>query len=131
MSQSSEIASVQHEPVSPRRTWEGEEYLPSSSHQTAATPYGEPRGSSGCENTEYWPQIGEVHIKGMTWYAQTLVSSHTKKSAKFFEISGSPLINNNLFMFRLPALCHKTAIKPCSHVASPSPPARSSSLSVI
>ena len=51
MSQSSEIASVQHEPVSPRGTWEGEEYLPSSSHQTAATPYGEPQGTSGCENT--------------------------------------------------------------------------------
>ena len=36
----------------------------SSSHQTAATPYGEPQGSSGFENS-YWPQIAEVHIKGM------------------------------------------------------------------
>ena len=51
MSQSSETASVQHEPVSNKGTGEGEEYLMSSSHQTAATPYGEPQGSSGCENT--------------------------------------------------------------------------------
>ena len=27
-------------------------------------PYGEPQGSSGFENS-YWPQIAEVHIKGM------------------------------------------------------------------
>ena len=34
---------------------EGEERLRSSSQQTAATPYGEPWGSSGCENTGPWP----------------------------------------------------------------------------
>ena len=41
------------------------EYLPSGSHQTASTPYGEPWGSSGCENIGYWPQIAEVHIREM------------------------------------------------------------------
>ena len=41
------------------------EYLPSSSHQTAATPYREPWGNSGCEYTGYWPQTAKVHIKRM------------------------------------------------------------------
>ena len=49
----------------PEETLEGKEYQPSSSHQTAATPYSESWGNSGCENTRYWPQIAEVHIKGM------------------------------------------------------------------
>ena len=39
--QSSEMIAFQCE-ESPEETQEGEEYLPSSSHQTAATPYGEP-----------------------------------------------------------------------------------------
>ena len=64
MSESSAIASVQHEPVSPKGAGEGEEYLPSSSRQIVATPYGEPQGSSGFENS-FWPQIAEVCIKGM------------------------------------------------------------------
>lgn len=35
----------------PEETHEGKEYLPSSSHQIALAPYGEPQGTSGCENT--------------------------------------------------------------------------------
>ena len=66
MSQSSAIAATASgELVSPEETQEGKVYLPSSSHQTAATPYGEPWGNSGWENTGYWPQLAEVHIKGM------------------------------------------------------------------
>ena len=42
-----------------------EKYLPSSSHQTAATPYHEPWGNSGCGNTGHWPQRAEGHIKRM------------------------------------------------------------------
>ena len=42
MSQSSEIAATIGELVSTEGTQEGEEYLPSNSHQTAATPHGEP-----------------------------------------------------------------------------------------
>ena len=61
MSQSSAIAATST--VSPEGTQEGNrEYLPSSSHQTAATLDG---AASERENTRYWPQIAEVHIKGM------------------------------------------------------------------
>ena len=49
----------------PEETLEGKEYQPSSSHQTAATPYSESWGNSACKNTRYWPQIAEVHIKAM------------------------------------------------------------------
>ena len=49
----------------PRGNSARKEHLPSSSHQTAATPYGEPRGNSGCENSGCWPQTAEVPIKGM------------------------------------------------------------------
>jgi len=49
MSQSSAIAmTANSELVSPEGAQEGnKEYLPSSNHQTAATPHGEPRGNSG------------------------------------------------------------------------------------
>ena len=79
MSQSSAIAATSDGAlVSPEGTQEGnEEYLPSSSHQTAATPYTEPWGNSGCENTGYWPQRAEVHIKEWLQWAQTEASSHT------------------------------------------------------
>ena len=46
----------------PEETQEGKEDLSSISHQTAATPYGEPWGY---ENTGCWPQIAEAHMKGM------------------------------------------------------------------
>ena len=50
--------------------WENsgrKEFLPFSSHQTLATPYGVPWVNSGCENKGYWPQILAAHIplKGM------------------------------------------------------------------
>ena len=51
--------------VSPEGTQEGNKYLPSSSHQTAATCKGEAWGNSGFESTGYWPQTAEVQIKGM------------------------------------------------------------------
>ena len=38
--------------------------LPSNS-ETAATPNNDPRGSTGWQNTRYWPQVTEVHIKGI------------------------------------------------------------------
>ena len=49
----------------PKYTQEGKEYLPFSSHQIAATPCSEAWGNSGYGNTGYWPQIAEVHNKGM------------------------------------------------------------------
>ena len=36
-----------------------------ASLQTTVTPHDEPWDNSGCENTTYWPQEAEVHIKGM------------------------------------------------------------------
>ena len=63
MSQSA-IAALQCEPVSPEGTQEGE-YLWSSSHQTAATPYGEPQGSSECEKHRRLAPTAEMHMKGM------------------------------------------------------------------
>ena len=36
-----------------------------ASLQTAVTPLDKPWDNSGCENTTYWPQVGELHIKGM------------------------------------------------------------------
>ena len=55
-----------NEPISPKRTQEGnKEYLPSSSQQTAAIPNSKPWGSSGDENPGYCPQMAEVNIKRM------------------------------------------------------------------
>ena len=63
MSQLSVIAALQCEVVSPKGTQEGEEYLLSSSHLTAAvTPYSEPQESSGCE-TQDTGLIAEMHTK--------------------------------------------------------------------
>ena len=58
MSQSLAIASTSNgEQVNTEGSQEGnKEYLPSSSHQTTATPNSEP---TGCENTGYRPQIAE------------------------------------------------------------------------
>ena len=63
MSLSSAIAALQCELMSSKGTQKGEEYLQSSNHQAAATPYNEPQQSSGYE--KYWPQIDEVYMKGM------------------------------------------------------------------
>ena len=42
---SSAISALQCEPVSPRDTQEGKEYLQPSKHQITAIPYSEPQGS--------------------------------------------------------------------------------------
>ena len=48
MSQSAVVTAFQCQLVSPKGTQEGEKYLWSTTHQTAATSYNEPQGSSGC-----------------------------------------------------------------------------------
>ena len=59
------IAALQCEPVSPKGTQEGEEYLPSNSHLAEATPWWA-QGSSGCgKNIGCWPRIAEMHMKGV------------------------------------------------------------------
>ena len=52
--------------MTPEGAQEGEEYLLSINigHQTATTLYGEPWGTQDVK-TEYWLQIGDVHIKEM------------------------------------------------------------------
>ena len=63
MSQSPEIAATMDGELV---NSEKKECLPSSSHQTAATPKGEPRGKEVQDMKRvYWPQTAEVHIKGM------------------------------------------------------------------
>ena len=72
------IAAFQCEPVSPKGVQEGE-YLPSSSYQTAATPYGEPRGTQDAK-TRYCPQIATVRITGMVSVSpDTYIFSYTEK----------------------------------------------------
>ena len=53
--------------VSHEETQEGKN---TCSNQTAATPYGEPWGDSGYEDTGYWPLVGEVPIEGMISVSQ-------------------------------------------------------------
>ena len=80
MAQLSAITAIADgELVSPEGTGR-KEHLPSSSHQTAATPYSESQGSSGCENTGYWPQIAKMHIEGMISVGpDSCIFPHTEK----------------------------------------------------
>ena len=110
MSQSSVIAGLLCDPVSPKGTQE-EEYVRSSSHQTIATPYGEPQGSLGSEKkTQYVPQIAEVHMKGMISVSPDSCIFPYTESTKFLNLGYLVFFNDNLLMFRLPALCCKTSI---------------------
>ena len=91
---------------------EGKECLPSSSHQTAATPSGEPQGSSGCEKhrilaPDSWDayqrnNFSELRLLHLPIYRKALNS--------FTWDVWFSLISNNLSMFRLPVLCCKTSI---------------------
>ena len=74
-------------PVSPERTQERYKECLSSSRHTVATPKGGPWGNSGCENTGYWPQIAEIHIKGMISMSPD-PCIFPKNSAKFLEVFG-------------------------------------------
>ena len=88
MSQSSLIAAFQCEPVSAEGTQEGKEYLSSSSHQTAATPYGEPQETSGCEKHRILAPIADMHMEGMISVSSDSCIFPYKESAKFLnEIS--------------------------------------------
>ena len=66
MSQSLPTAALFCEPVSPQETPEGEDSLPASSHQTVATPSGEPQGEEARDvKTQDTGLIAEVPKKGM------------------------------------------------------------------
>ena len=98
--------------LSPKGTQEGEEYLLSPSHQTAATPCGEPQEAQDGKKPGYLPRRAEMHLKGMISVSPALASSTALKkmqNSTTWDIWFS-LITNNTFMFRLPALCCKTSI---------------------
>ena len=96
-------------------------YLPSTSHQTTATPHGEPWKNSGCENTGYWPQIAEMHLKAIISESKPRLLRlpiHRKVLNSLTWEFWFSLINNNLLMFRLSSLCCKTSVKPSSPLTS-------------
>ena len=122
MSQLSVIATLQYELVSPKGTQEGEEYLWSSSHQTAATPYGELQGSlwwkkqrilapdnwDACERNDFSePRLLHLLI-------------HTKALNSLTWDVWFSLINNKFLMFRPPALCCKLLFNLATHASTPS-----------
>ena len=86
MSQSSAIvATMDDEQMSPEGTQEGK----NTSHLAAIRPQPLQTVSpenSGHENRGNWPQIAEVHIKGMISVTQILTSSHTQKSDTFLNL---------------------------------------------
>ena len=58
MSLSSMIAALRYDPVSPKGTQAGEEYLQLGSHQIAATPgVNYPMGAQDVKNTGCWPWV--------------------------------------------------------------------------
>ena len=86
------------------------EYLPSSSHQTAATPYRVPWGNSGCEITGYWPQTAKVHIKRMiSMNPESCIFPNIEKPLNSLtrDIWFSEINSGNILMFQLPGLCYK------------------------
>ena len=76
MSQSSVIVAIScGELVSPEGTQEGDK------EQIAATPHYKPQGNSRYENTGPWPQIAEVHFKGIISVSRLLyLPMHRKAS---------------------------------------------------
>ena len=69
--------SAKGELVCSEGTQKGEEYLPSSSHQTAATPHGEPWGDWDMKTQNTGPEQLRCWSKEWFQWAQTSVSSHT------------------------------------------------------
>ena len=74
--------------VSPGQTQEGKNTCP-----LAATPHGEPSGSSGGKKTKLAPDSWGAYQRNDFMFAQTLASSHTQRSAKFLNL-GYPVFFN-------------------------------------
>ena len=75
---------------------------PSSHHIRATTPFhptptlplhGTPRKDSGWEDPGYWPQIGEMYIKGMLSMSPDFTSPHSQKSTKFLNLTYLVFLN--------------------------------------
>ena len=95
-----------------RALGEGEEYLRSDSYWAAAIPYGKPPGSRGCEKHSILAQDSWQANERNDFRDPRLshLSIHRKTQNSLTWDIWFSLINNNLFMFGLPALCCKTSI---------------------
>ena len=94
--------------------------------RTCRHSYGEPQGSSGCKRiTGYRPGVGWGVYERNDFSEPGLLylPIHRKALNSLTWFICFSLINNNLLMFSLSALCYKTSIKPGS---SPLPPLSSS-----
>ena len=71
-----------------------------------------PKEAQNVKNTEYWPQIAEVEYQKNDFSEPRLLHPpiHRKVLNYLTWDIWVLLINNNLLMFRVPALCCKTAI---------------------
>ena len=82
--------------------------------QAAATPCGEPQGSSECKKYKILAQIAEMHIKGMVSYAPQPRFLHLPLCRKALNsliwVIWFSLVNSNLSTFRLPVLCRRASI---------------------
>ena len=102
------MAALQYELVNPEGTQESKEYLPSSSHRTVATPDGEPRGNSGCEVQDSGPRkLRCIHKEWFQWTQTLRLHIYRKAPSSLTWDIWFSLINGNLLMFQLPALCCK------------------------
>ena len=54
--------------------------------------------------TGFWPQMAEMHMKGMTSESPDSCIFHTQKSTRLLNLGYLVLIHKMLLMFRLPAL---------------------------
>ena len=133
MSYSSMITALQHKPVSPEEAQERTEYLPPSSHwgrtesdttevtqQQQQQQQQQPSTTTSCpeetqeEKSGYWSRTAEVHIKRIFQRARTHASFHTQKSTNSLTWNTKfSLINDDLLMFGLPALCCKSFCLTC------------------
>ena len=109
--QSSVTSSLPCELLSPKGTLEGE-YLRSGSCQMAATPYGESQGNSGCEKHRVLAQdSSDTHERKDFSEPKLLhLPIYRKALNSLTWVIWFSLINNNLLMFRLPAICRQTSL---------------------
>ena len=84
MSRLSVIVAIQCEPVSTKGTQEGEEYLPSNSHQAAATlPKVNSKNFKMLKHKILVPENWNTFERNDFSWAQILASFQTKKNIKF------------------------------------------------
>ena len=81
-----------------------------------------PRELRMWKNAVYWPQISEMHMKGMiSMSPDSCASSHTKKSTKFLNMMYLVFFNSQKYFWHsdyLPFSCkflHNLAPHPCPH----------------